>query len=154
MKPTDNINRLIKKLQLKASAELDRKVNDDISAALAETRNKESAITQPNISNIWRSITEVGALKLAVAAAIFIAFGIGFSIGRWSKPTRLAPHSLDVTGYPSAILVHSTTLKTEDGFWRQKALAAMQPRPYAQIQTTKTSLLNAYKQYLKEKHYD
>jgi hypothetical protein len=44
--------------------------------------------------------------------------------------------------------------KTEDSFWRKKALAAMQPRPYQQTLTTKTSLLNTYKQYLKEKYYD
>ncbi len=35
MKPADNINDLIKKLQLKASADLDARVHDDISGALA-----------------------------------------------------------------------------------------------------------------------
>lgn len=89
--------------------------------------------------------------KFAVAAAIFIIFGIGFSVGRWSKPTRLALPSLDVTGYTSAVLVYPTAPKAEDSFWRQKALAAIQPRPYAYAQFTKTELLNAYKQYLKEK---
>jgi len=50
--------------------------------------------------------------------------------------------------------VYPTAPKVEDSFWRQKALAAMHPRPYARTQATKTSLLNTYKQYLKEKHYD
>ena len=151
MKPTDDIHKLIKKLQIKASAKLDRRVHDDISRALAKSQETEPAVAQPNI---WRFITKGGVTKLAVAAVILITFGIGFSIGRWSKPTRLAPHSLDVTGYTSAVPVYPTAPKVEDSFWRQKVLAAMQPRPYAQTQTTKTSLLNTYKQYLKEKHYD
>jgi hypothetical protein len=146
MRPTDNINRLIKKLQLRASADLDRRVHNDISRALAESEKTESTYGE---LIIWRYIMKGGVVKLAVAAAILIAFGIGFSTGRWSKPTQLAPHSLDVVGYASAVMVHPATPKAEDGFWRQKALAAMQPRPYAQTQTTKTSLLNAYKQYLK-----
>jgi hypothetical protein len=151
MKPTDNINRLIKKLQLKASAELDRRVHNDISRALAESEKTESAHAG---LIIWRYITKGEVIKLAVAAAILVAFGIGFFTGQWSKPTRLAPRLLDVTGNISAVSMHPTAPKTEDSFWRQKTLAAMQHRPYAQIQTTKTSLLNAYKQYLKEKHYD
>lgn len=146
MRPAEDIHKLIKKLQLKASAELDKKVHNDISAALAESQKTESAVTQPNI---WRSITKGGVSKLAVAAAIFIAFGTGFFTGRWSKPARLELHYLDVTGYTSVVPVYPTVQKTEDSFWRQKALAAMQPKPYAQTQTTKTSLLNAYKQYLK-----
>jgi len=30
----------------------------------------------------------------------------------------------------------------------------MQPKPYVQNQINKTNLIDAYKQYLKEKHYD
>jgi len=150
MKPSVNVYKLIRKLQLKASADLDRRVHNDISSALAESEKTELAHSKPNI---WRIIMKSPFTKLAVTAAIFIAFGIGVSVGRWSKPTS-PPHLLNVTGYTSAVLVHPTTPKAEDSFWRQKALAAMQPRPYTQIQTTKTSLLNAYKQYLKEKHYD
>ena len=151
MKPAEDVQKLIKKLQLKASAELDKRVHDDISWALATSEKTEWAHTAPNISRI---ITKGGVTKLAVAAAILIAFGIGFSIGRWSKPTRLVPHSIDVTGYTSAVLLYPTAPKAEDSFWQQKALATMQPRPYAQTFTTKTSLLNAYKQYVKEKYYD
>jgi len=88
-----------------------------------------------------------------VAVALF-AFGIGFFTGRWSKLARSEPHYLDVTGYTTLISVYPTSPKAEDSFWRQKALAAMQPRPYAQTFTTKAGLLNAYKQYLKEKYHD
>jgi hypothetical protein len=140
MRPADDIHKMIKKMHVKASAELDKKVHDDISISLAE-----SACAEPSIR---RSITQ-----LAVAAAILIAFGIGFSVGRWSQPPQLAS-SLNVTSYVPIFPARPTVSKTEDSFWRQKALAAMQPRPYLQTETIKTSLLDAYKQYLKEKHYD
>jgi hypothetical protein len=151
MKQGNDIHKLIKKLHIKASAELDRRVNNDISQTLVKLQKIESARAEPNI---WRFITKGGVTKLAVAATIIIAFGIGFSIGQRSNPTRLATYSLDVSGYTSAVSAYPTATASEDSFWRQKALAAMQPRPYAQTQITKTSLIDAYKQYLKEKHYD
>lgn len=151
MKPADDIHKMIKKMHVKTSTELDKRVHNDISQTLTKLQKIESARVKPNIRV---SITKGWAAKLAVAAAILIAFGFGFFTGRWSNPVRPTPHSLDVTGYTSVVSVNPTAPKNEDNFWRQKALAAMQPRPYAQSQFDKTSLLNAYKQYLKEKHYD
>ncbi|NQT01071.1 MAG: hypothetical protein HQ580_03535 [Planctomycetes bacterium] len=151
MNPADKIKELINESDVKTSSDADKRILVDALEHLEILKQKKPAATQPNI---WRIIMKGGVTKLAVAAAILITFAIGFSIGRWSKPTRLAPHSLDVTGYTSAVPVYPTAPKVEDSFWRQKALAAMHPRPYAQTQTTKTSLLNTYKQYLKEKHYD
>jgi hypothetical protein len=149
MRPESDIHKLIKKLRVKSSAELDRRVHDDITGILAESEKTNS--TQPNI---YRIIMRSGVMKLTVAAAILITFGIGFSIGRWSKPTQSASPSLNVTSYVSIVPAHPTASKAEDSFWRRKALAAIQPRPYIQTQTTKTTLLNAYKQYMKEKDHD
>jgi hypothetical protein len=70
MRPADNINELIRKLKLKASTDLDRRVHDDISMALAETDKTKSAVTQPNI---WRTIMKSRTSKLAAAAVIIIA---------------------------------------------------------------------------------
>ncbi len=70
MRPADNINNLIKKLQLKASAELDKRVHDDISRVLAESEKNQSAHAQPNIRRI---IMKSPKLKLAAAAVIVIA---------------------------------------------------------------------------------
>jgi len=159
MRPEDDIHKMIKKIHLKASAELDRRVHDHISGTLAESEKHalsevegtELARAEPNIK---RSTTKGGAVKFAIAAAILIAFGIGFFTGRRSNPARPAPHSLDVTGYTSVVPVYPTAPKAEDSFWRRKALAAMQPKPYVQNQINKTNLIDAYKQYLKEKHYD
>jgi outer membrane lipoprotein-sorting protein len=76
MRPADNINQLIKKLHLKASADLDKKVHDKITNAPAELKRKESAVMQPNV---WRNIMKSPMTKLAVAAAIIIAAFIGIN---------------------------------------------------------------------------
>jgi len=70
MRPTDNINELIKKLKLKASADLDKRVHDDISRALAESEKTKSAVTQPNI---WRIIMKNPLTKVAIASVLTIA---------------------------------------------------------------------------------
>jgi hypothetical protein len=76
MRPADNIDKLIKKLQLKASANLDKGVHDDISRGLGEQENVESAHAEPNI---WRAITNTKTVKFASAAAIIIAVTLGLS---------------------------------------------------------------------------
>ena len=73
MNHADDIYKLIEELKLKASAELDRKVHDDISRALAKSEKTESARAEPNI---WRSIMKSRITKLAAAAVIIIAAGI------------------------------------------------------------------------------
>ncbi len=70
MRPADNINELIKKLQFKASADLDRRVHDDISAALAESKKTKSVQPEPNI---WRIIMKNPLTKVAIASVITIA---------------------------------------------------------------------------------
>jgi hypothetical protein len=79
MRPTDNINELIKRLKLKASVDLDKRVHDDISMALAGSHEKEAAVIQPNIGRI---IMRSPITKLAAAAVIIIACMIGLSLWR------------------------------------------------------------------------
>jgi hypothetical protein len=67
MRPADNINELIKKLKLKASADLDKRVHDDISKALAESQKTESAHTRPVI---WRKIMKNPIAKFTAAVII------------------------------------------------------------------------------------
>jgi hypothetical protein len=77
MRPSDNINELIKKLKLKASAELDKRVHDDISAALTESEKTKTVQPEPNI---WRTIMRSRIPKLAAAAMIIVAVLIGLNI--------------------------------------------------------------------------
>jgi hypothetical protein len=77
VRPAENINELIKNLQLKSSADLDRRVHEDISRALAKSRKTESAPPEPNT---WRIIMKSPLTKLAVAAVVLIACVISLSL--------------------------------------------------------------------------
>jgi len=79
VRPAENINELIRKLHVKASADLDKRVHDEISMALAESRKTESAPPEPNI---WRIIMKSPITKLATAAVVIIACVIGLSLWR------------------------------------------------------------------------
>ena len=81
MMPADNINSLIKKLQLKASADLDKRVHEDITNALFKSKKEQSAQTRPIIGRI---IMRSPVTKLAVAAVVFIACLIGVSFWKTS----------------------------------------------------------------------
>ncbi|MGD0571746.1 MAG: hypothetical protein ABSB11_01845 [Sedimentisphaerales bacterium] len=90
-------------------------------------------------------------VRLIVAAAVVI---FAFAAGRWSKPISQASLSPEAAVYTKSISTYPAVGKNPDSFWQQKALAAMQTRPYAQTQFDQNRLLNAYKQYIKEKHND
>lgn len=76
MRPTDNIDQLIKKLQLKASANLDARVHGDIDRALATPPRSESADAKPNR---WRIIMKSRIMKLAAAAGVVLALLLVFN---------------------------------------------------------------------------
>jgi hypothetical protein len=90
-------------------------------------------------------------VRLIAAAAVVI---FAFATGRWSKSIPQASPSPEVAVYTKSISTYPAVDKNPESFWQQKALAAMQPRPYAQTQFDQNRILNAYKQYLKEKHND
>jgi hypothetical protein len=90
-------------------------------------------------------------VRLVAAAAVVI---FAFAAGRWSRPLQQASPPPEVAVYTKPISVYPAVDKNPESFWQQKAIAAMQPRPYAQTQFDQNRLLNAYKQYLKEKRND
>ena len=90
-------------------------------------------------------------VRLIAAAAVVIFV---FAAGRWSKSIPQASPSPEVASYTQPVSAYPAVGKNRDSFWQQKALAAMQPRPYSQNEISQTALLNVYKQYLKEKHYE
>jgi hypothetical protein len=90
-------------------------------------------------------------VRLLAAAAVMI---LVFAAGRWSKPLPPTSPLPAVASYAQPVSAYPAVGKNPDSFWQQKALAAMQPRPHAQTSFNRTELINAYKQYLKEKHYE
>jgi hypothetical protein len=109
-------------------------------ALLAEqsSRNFSAAlkIPQPKI----KFLTPIRFLA-AAAVIVFV-----FALGRWSKP--VPPEKIV---YAAQTSVSSDLQTDKDSFWHQKAVAAMQSRPYTQ---SAGQLLNLYKQYVKEKQND
>jgi len=87
MRPADNIDKLIKKLALKASAELGERVHGDISRALEKSEKTKSALVQPNM---WRIIMKNRITKLAVAAVIIIAAVLSITFLDKSAPSAYA----------------------------------------------------------------
>lgn len=88
-------------------------------------------------------------VRLIAAAAVVI---FAFAAGRWSKSIPQVSPSPEVASYTQPVSAYPAVGKNPESFWQQKALAAMQPRPYTQNQLSQTALLNFYKQHLKEKY--
>jgi hypothetical protein len=76
MMSADNINKNIKKLKLRASVDLDKRVHDDISKALGETKEIKPSHPQPNILRI---ILTSQIARVAAAAVLIIVTFIGIS---------------------------------------------------------------------------
>jgi outer membrane lipoprotein-sorting protein len=109
MRPADNINELIKGLHLRASADLDRKVHDDISSALAKSETTKPAHAE---LNMWRTIMKSKTVKLTAAVVIIVAVlgGITFwpTGGRENKKWWLGPPA----AWAQEILATLDTIKT------------------------------------------
>lgn len=67
MRPTENIEKLIKNIKIDTNAKMDKAVLDDVLKALEKSKKTKSAIPQPNI---WRMIKQGLAMKLAAAVVI------------------------------------------------------------------------------------
>ena len=78
MRPTDNINELVRQLQLEASADLDKRVHKDVDNALAASQKIDSAHSGPNIR---RTIMTSRIARLTAAAAIIVVVGLSITIG-------------------------------------------------------------------------
>ena len=70
MRPAENIERLIKNLTDRTSAQMDERVLGDVLRALEESKKNKSAASKPNIR---RTIMKSPITKLAAAAVIIIA---------------------------------------------------------------------------------
>ncbi len=113
-------------------------------------QNQQSFTAGLRLLESDRASRLTGLKRIAAAACIVFAF----AAGRWSRPTQPAQYSPDTATYTQTTSSFSDAYDDAGDFWRQKALAAMKPRPYVQTRFAETDPMNAYKQYLKEKHYE
>jgi len=77
MRPAENIEKLIKNINIETNAKTDKTVLGDVVEAFEKSKKTKSAITQPST---WRIIMKSRITKLAVAAAIIITVILGLKI--------------------------------------------------------------------------
>ena len=77
MRPAENIERLIKNVDIDTNAERDKAVLGDVLQVLQDSKGKEATVRQPNICRI---ITRKPIAKLVTAAAAILIAAIGISL--------------------------------------------------------------------------
>jgi hypothetical protein len=117
----------------------------DFSESLAESQQPEHHI-------LFTRIATSRITRLAAAAVILFVFTTGFFAGRWSKAYQPGAAGVEVAAGSLASSMYPAAAASEEDFWQQKARAMMQPGFYGQQRLSTRSLLDAYKQYLKEKY--
>jgi hypothetical protein len=91
---------------------------------------------------------------IATAAVIIFVFFFGFYIGKQSLPSQFQVSSFNNGAFLRQYPQQETHKQPEDGFWHRKVLAVMQPQSRSQIKFSKVDILQAYRQYIQEKHND
>jgi hypothetical protein len=87
MRPEQDLEKLVKRLHFKASADLHERSISDALQAQAKSKQTKSALVKPNI---WRIIMKSRIIKLAAAAVIVI----GISVVGWFLSNPNAPESM------------------------------------------------------------
>ncbi len=95
---------------------------------------------------------------LGRAAVVLFAVLIGMGIGRWSQPPKITskPTYLDADNTPAQKSLSVGLPGSVGGFWRGRALASLQTRPYRTKEVTrpKEGFWGRYKPSLKENSYE
>ena len=77
MRPAENIEKLIKNIDIDTNAKTDNAVLGDVIEAFEKSKGKKTSATE---QNIWRIIMKSRITKLAVAAVIIVAVILGLTI--------------------------------------------------------------------------
>jgi hypothetical protein len=94
----------------------------------------------------------------AVVAAVILAFVVGVGLGRWSKSRTVTdmPESLMISPGPTVKWPSYAVDDSGEGFWRAKAVALLQSKPYRKDinYTRKEGFWDVYTKYLRKKDYE
>ncbi len=77
MRPADNIEKLLKNINIDTNAKTDNAVLGDVIEAFEKSKNKKTSATE---QNIWRIIMKSNITKLAATAVIIVAVILGLNI--------------------------------------------------------------------------
>lgn len=87
MRPAENIEKLLKNINIDTNAKTDNSVLGDVIEAFEKSKNKKTSATE---QNIWRIIMKSPITKLAAAAVIVLAVVFSMTIFDKSVPTAYA----------------------------------------------------------------
>ena len=117
MRPQNNIDKLIKKLDLKASADLNKKIHSQIDNTLAEQKDSQPA----QQLNIWRIIMKSKPIRFAAAAVILVMVSLFLTLhGIIEQPRDYMPPN--VASNPSEMM----TMKSLAFAYRRGGVGAVE----------------------------
>jgi len=125
MRSAENVENFIKKVRLKASAQMHKRTLNDALEAQEKSRKTKSAKFEPNI---WRIIMKSHITKLAAAAVIIVTVGLLVTILHYSAtPAWAIEQSIEAVSQYKAVLVEgldSERTWREDGSLEQRPFKA------------------------------
>jgi len=77
MRPAENIEKLVKNINIDTNAKIDEEVLGEVVKAFEKSKSKKTSATE---QNIWRIIMKSPITKLAAAAVIIIAVSLGVNL--------------------------------------------------------------------------
>jgi len=123
MSSAENIENFIKRVRLKASAQMHKRTLNDALEAQEKSRKTKSAKFEPNI---WRTIMKSNITKLATAAAIILIAVLGITLlNKSTTPVWAIEQSIEAMDQYNAVLIEG--LESERT-WRENG--SLELRPY------------------------
>ncbi|MBW7989400.1 MAG: outer membrane lipoprotein-sorting protein [Planctomycetes bacterium] len=118
MRPTENIEKLLKNINIDTNVKTDNAVLGDVIEAFEKSKKQKSTLTEPNI---WRIIMKSRITKLAAAAVIVLAVVFSMTIFDKSMPTAYAfEQTIQASHSVQYLHIRAITLSHEDQpveFW-------------------------------------
>ena len=118
MRPAENIEKLLKNINIDTNAKTDNSVLGDVIEAFEKSKNKKTSATE---QNIWRIIMKSPITKLAAAAVIVLAVVFSMTIFDKSVPTAYAfEQTIQASHSVQYLHIRAITLSHEDQpveFW-------------------------------------
>ena len=103
MRSSENIEKLIKNIEIDTNANMDETVLNDVLGAFEKSKSIKTNVTQPNV---WRIIMKSRMTKLAAVAAVVLLFSL-FSINILIKRFDIEHVVTKIDTSPRYILINS-----------------------------------------------
>jgi len=132
MKPSENIEKLIKKLRYKTNAETHDRVLGNVLQVLDEKEKQKPGVTKPDL---WRNIMNTKIRKFALAAAIIIAaiIGLHYIAGPFGVTGTVYAEVVERLQKARTLIYTATTTTPVEGMPQMKMEIAFKEPGYVRI---------------------